>query len=40
LPKNTFPGAATVIVEITRQVCGALGEHHALAMELLGYEYE
>lgn len=40
MPKNALLFAATVMVENTGQVRSALDEHHALATELLGYEYK
>jgi ParB family chromosome partitioning protein len=40
IPKDALPFAATVLVENTGQVRSALDDHHALAMELLGYEYK
>jgi ParB family chromosome partitioning protein len=40
LPKNALAFAATVLVENTGQVRSALDGHHAVALELLGYEYK
>jgi ParB family chromosome partitioning protein len=40
LPKDALPFAGTVLVENTGQVRTALDSHHALAAELLGYEYK
>ena len=40
LPKDALPFAATVLVEHTSKVRSALDDHHALALELLGFEYK
>ncbi|MFM9920895.1 ParB/RepB/Spo0J family partition protein [Lacisediminihabitans sp. H27-G8] len=40
LPKDALPFAATVLVAHTSQLRSALDDHHAVALELLGFEYK